>query len=116
MFEYETGAGKAITYTREDVSKKAEPGTRPRYFFTLCDRPDSSAVIGRPHGAAFRRTPEALLCGFAVDFYFDIVVKIVGAVAVAVEADITSLGAFGVDQLTLVGLYVVHIGADAEAR
>jgi hypothetical protein len=42
------------------------------------------------------------------------VVQIIGSIAVAVEADITSLDALGVDQLTFVRLGVVHILTDAK--
>jgi len=60
--------------------------------------------------------PEPLLCGLAVDFHFDVVIQVVRSVPVAVEADVTGPGAFGVDEFALVGLNVVHIGADAETR
>ncbi len=52
-------------------------------------------------------------CLLAVDFHFDVVVHVVGGVAVAVEADVLCLGAFGVDQLAVACVDVGLVGAFA---
>jgi hypothetical protein len=56
-------------------------------------------VIHAQRGRALSRHAEtvALINGFAVDFHLDIVIEVVAGVAAAVEADVASLGAFGVD-------------------
>lgn len=53
-----------------------------------------------------------LLSG-AVDFHFDEVVHVVGSVAVAVEANVLSVGALGVDEFTKACVNVGFVGACA---
>ena len=52
-------------------------------------------------------------CLLAVDFHFDVVVHVVGGVAVTVEANVLCLGAFGIDQLAVACVDVRLVGAFA---
>ena len=89
-----------------------------------CHPRDNATKKGRPHegtglegdsGRPNKATSRWGLACLSVDFHFDVVVHVVGGVALAVKADVLALGTFAIDDVPEAAFDVGLVATFAEA-